>query len=104
MRVLERPREPLPPAPVWSPPRDVTSFELHRSARRPVETAEDVDQCRLPRAVRTDQADDLPAAELERHLAQRVDAFERTRNNGGPERFSGPPAVLLERLLGQATA
>jgi hypothetical protein len=76
MSVLEGTREAVPPATVRPPARDVTSFELHTPGRRQVEAREDVDERRLPRAVRTDQADDLVAVQLERDVVESPDALE----------------------------
>ena len=63
--VLERPREPFPPAPEGRPTRHVPLLEQHAAARGTVEAAEDVDERRLARAVRADQADDLALPKLE---------------------------------------
>ena len=64
--------------------------ELDRPGIRKVEPRDDVDERRLSGAVGPDQADDLVTTELERHVLQRLDALERPRDTGGPER-SGPP-------------
>ena len=47
---------------------------------RVVEAAQHVHERRLAGAVRADQADDLPAAKLERDLAQGLDTLERPRD------------------------
>ena len=62
-----------------------------------VEAREDVHERRLARAVRADQADDLVAMQLERDVSERLDAFERARDAGGPERSSGPPCLVSSR-------
>ena len=74
--MLERAREPLAPAPVRRPARDVLPLELDGPGVRPVEAAEHVHERRLAGAVRADQPDDLAAAELERDVAERLDALE----------------------------
>jgi hypothetical protein len=89
--VLERAREPGAAAPVRTPRRHVLAGELDRPRGREVEAGEDVDERRLPCPVRPDQADDLVAVQLERHVAERVQRLEGTRDGGGPESVSGPP-------------
>ena len=78
------------------PARDIATLELDRALVREVEAAEDVDERRLPGSVRADQADDLVPVELERDVAQRLHALERTRDGGGPERVLRTAAVSLE--------
>jgi hypothetical protein len=76
--VLKRTREPNAAAAVRAPRRDVASLELHRSCRGKVEAAEHVDERRLARAVRPDQAHDLVAVQFDRDAPKRVDALERS--------------------------
>ena len=76
--MLERASEPVSPAPESRPSRHIAVLEQHPAGRRPVEAAENVDERRLAGAVRADQADDLALAKLERHVAERLDARERT--------------------------
>ena len=71
--VLERAREPVAAAPLWRPAGDVAPGELDGAARRTVEATDDVHEGRLARAVRADQADDLLARELERHVEEGLD-------------------------------
>ncbi len=69
------------------------SLELDRAGRRAVEAAEHVHERRLAGAVRADQADDLAAAQLERHAAERLDARRtsgRWRRPGVMLRASSP--------------
>src|SRR5689334_1720658 len=79
------------------PTRDVVLLEQDAPAARAVEAAEDVDEGRLAGPVRPDQADDLPGGQLERDVTQRLDAGERARDQGGPERWPGPPSLLCIR-------
>ena len=89
--MLERPRQPSPPALVRTPARDVTPFELDGALVREVEPRQDVHERRLPGAVRADETYDLVPVQLERDVAERLHAVEGTRDAGGPERGSGPP-------------
>ena len=77
-----------------APARDVAPLELDRALVGEVEAGEDVHERRLAGAVRADQADDLVAVQLERDVAERLHALERTRDAGGPERGSGPPCLV----------
>jgi hypothetical protein len=74
--VLERAREPDPAAPVRAPRSDVAPLELHRPRGGKVEAGQHVDEGRLARAVRPDQAHDLVTVELERHASERVNPLE----------------------------
>ena len=84
-------------------------WALHRVIVRPSSSTEpavgkskpreEVDERRLPGAVRPDQADDLVTVQLERDALERVDPLERARDGGGPERSSGPPIVLRVLLV-----
>ena len=80
---------------VMSRPSSSTDPAVGRSKPR-----QQVDERRLAGAVRADQPDDLVAVELERDALHGLDAVERAREVGGPERSSGPPIVL--RLLFRA--
>jgi hypothetical protein len=75
--VLKRAREPDAAAAVRAPRRDVASLELHRPSRK-VEVTEHVDERRLARAVRPDQAHDLVAVQFDRDAPKRMDALERS--------------------------
>ena len=86
--------EARPPAPMRPPARDVAPLELDRALVGEVEAGEDVHERRLPGPVRPDEPDDLVPMELERDVAKRLHALERTRDAGGPERGSGPPCLL----------
>ena len=90
--VLERPREPVPAAPVRRPARDVAALELDGARRRPVEAAEHVDERRLAGAVRADQPDDLAAAQLERDVARAPATPSNERETA--EARSVPPGLL----------
>jgi hypothetical protein len=92
--VLERPHEPVAVAPRGRPACHVAAVELDLARRRAVEAAEHVHERRLAGAVRADQADDLARMELERDVGQRLDALERPRDGGGPQRACGPPVLL----------
>src|SRR5581483_6798382 len=87
--VLEGPGEAVPAAAVRGPARDVAALEQDAAVARTVEAAEEVHERRLSRAVRPDQAEDLTLVQLERDVPQRLDAGERARDGGGPERSSG---------------
>jgi hypothetical protein len=80
--VLERACEPGTPAPLRRPPRDVPSLELDTPAGREVEARDDVDERRLPGAVRPDQADDLAASELEIDACERLNTLEGAGDAG----------------------
>ena len=95
--VLKRARDSGASAAIGPPPRHVPPFELDGALIREVEARNEVDERRLPRAVRADQPDDLVPVQRERDPLDRVDAVERAGELGGPERSSGPPIVL--RLL-----
>ncbi len=92
--MLERPREPGPPAAVRRPARDLDPAELDPARGRQVEAGEQVHERRLPGPVRPDQADDLALLEREVDILERLDACERARDAEGPER-SGPSASLV---------
>ena len=101
--VLERAGEAAAAAPVGAPRRDHAVVEDDRAGRGEVEAAEQVDEGRLARAVRADQAHHLVAVQLERDTAEGVDPLERAGYVGGPEGSSGPPTVLRVLLeLGQS--
>src|SRR2546426_169386 len=74
--VLKRAREPLPPATMRRPTRDVLPRELDGAFVGAVEAAEDVHERRLAGTVRADETDDLAAAEREADLPQRPHALE----------------------------
>src|SRR5919108_2368034 len=74
--VLERARQAGSGAPVCAPARDPAVAELDATARWEVETGDDVHERRLSCAVRPDQADDLVAMQLQRHVLERADAAE----------------------------
>ncbi len=64
--LLVRPRQPGPRPAVGRPRRDRLTRELDLALGRGVEARDDVDERRLPGAVRADQPDDLVAMQLER--------------------------------------
>jgi hypothetical protein len=94
MAVLEGSREAVPAAPARAPARDVAAVELDRPRGGEIEAGQEVDEGRLARPVRADEPDDLVTVQRERDPLNRVDAVERPREIGGPERLSGPPIVL----------
>src|SRR5262249_20372430 len=93
--VLERAGEAGPRPALRTPARDLAPLELDRAFVRVVEAGQDVHECRLARAVRADQADDLAAVQLQGDLLQCPDPFEGPRDGGGPETASGPPLGLV---------
>ena len=66
-----------------------------------VEAGDDVDERRLAGSVRADEPDHLVPMELERHVPKGLHPLEGTRDRGGPERCSGPPADVLSLRVGQ---
>ena len=83
--MLEGAREPVAPAAVRRPARDVLLAEDDGAAVGLVEAAEDVDERRLAGAVRPDQADDLAAVQVEIDDVECLHPIEGPRNGGGPE-------------------
>jgi hypothetical protein len=55
---------------------DVLALEQHAARGRLVEAGDHVERRRLAGAVRADDADDLPLAELDADVARRLDAAE----------------------------
>ena len=92
--VLKGSGEPGPPAAARAPARDVAALELDVPRSWTVEARENVHERRLACAVRPDQADDVPAAQLERDVTKSVNALEGPGDTGGPERLSGPPPFV----------
>ena len=97
--MLERAREPGAPAAVRAPARDLAAVELDRAGGREVEPGHQVDERRLARAVRADQADDLVLVQLERDVVERLHALERARDGDAPAAF---PAAWGCRRVAQA--
>ena len=62
------------------------AVQLDRPAVGESKPVMQVDERRLARAVRADQADDLVPVQLERHVVERVHPLERARDADGPER------------------
>ena len=89
--VLERAGDSRTTAPVGPPARHVAALELDGALVREVEARDEVDERRLPRAVRADQPDDLVAAHLDGDVLEGAHSGERPRDAGGPECSSGPP-------------
>jgi hypothetical protein len=83
--VLKRACEAVSTTSKRGPPRHVAFLEQDTAAGRAIEAAEDVDERRLAGSVRADQTDDLALPELERDVAERLNARERARDSGGPE-------------------
>src|SRR5438309_11495189 len=81
-------------------PEQLLVFETNASVRWLVETADAVEQRRLPGAVGSDQSNDLPGVNVERDRLQRRHAAERNadvRNGQERRRFCG-------HVLGQPMA
>ena len=76
---LERAGDAEVAEPIGSQTGHVGSGEAHRPGVRPDEAGDEIEERRLAGAVRPDQADDLPPADLERHVAIRVHAAEALR-------------------------
>jgi hypothetical protein len=74
--VLERAGDPEPGDPVRRRPGDVATVEPDRAGRRPEEPGQDMEQRRLARAVRSDDAMDGSGAEPQVVVAQRLESTE----------------------------
>jgi hypothetical protein len=96
--VLERPHQAVPTASIGPPARYVAALELDAPGVGKVETRKDVDERGLARAVRPDKTHDFVTVELERDVPKRLNALERARDAGGPERCFGPPYLFRLRL------
>jgi hypothetical protein len=90
--VLEGPGHAGRRPPVGGKVRDVDAPEPHPPGFGPAEPADDVEQRRLARAVRTDDPDDLQFADLDGDVVQRPDAAESDRTavdlKHGPQPWS----------------
>src|ERR1700692_1788082 len=53
--------------------QQIVACEADRATRRPDETTDRAQGCRLSRAVRTDQGDDLTLVDVEAHAVERAD-------------------------------
>src|SRR5262249_39401722 len=101
------PGEPCPPPPVRRPAGDLPRAELDPSRRGQVEAGQEVDEGRLPGAVRPDQPDHLVGGELEVDGLEGLDPLERARDADRPERRARPCAARqgltpeLSRQAGQ---
>ena len=93
---LERARDAEAGAFVRRNARELTPFEPHRSGIELQQTQQAVEECRLPRPVRSDQPDDLTFADFYADVVERGDAGEHLRDAlGGEQRGhdAGPPAA-----------
>src|SRR4051794_3177935 len=100
MAVLERAGEPRASAPLRRPACDLALLELDPAGRREVEAGDQVDERRLARAVRADQADDLLPAEREIDALERLHTLERAGDADRPQR-RGRSAFCGFELPGQ---
>src|SRR4029077_1734015 len=82
---------------------DVTSAQLHRACCRAHEPGEQVEERRLPRSVRADDADELAIRDLERDIGDDVSAADvEPEVTGGEDRSHGghdPAFRLLRRYF-----
>ncbi len=76
--MLKGPREALPTPAMRTPASDVTTFELDDAGVGEVEAGDDVDERGLAGPVRSDETDDLVAAQLQGHVAKGVHPLEGT--------------------------
>src|SRR5439155_933801 len=88
--VLERPAEADGGSPVWAPGGDVDSLEQDPPAVERQQPRDQVEDRRLPCAVRPDQPEDLVGRQAEGHVVDRGDATEPPRQ----------PDDLEDRRLG----
>ena len=75
--VLERPAETESGAPCRTHAGDVDPVHEHAALSRLAQPGDDIEQRRLAGAVGTDQADDLPRCDGQRHIGEGMDATER---------------------------
>ena len=87
--------------PVRRQAADRHAAEPHRARVRPQRPAQAVEQRRLARAVRPDQADELALAHRQAHVGERGDAGELHRDVlGDEERIAGRHASVPRGGLG----
>ncbi len=94
-RDLERPADARLRAPVWRRAGDVTAVELDRAARRPVQTGQQVEQRRLPGAVRPDDSQELALGHLERDIGDDCGAADVEPEIPGREDWRGRAHLVV---------
>ncbi len=96
-QILERPDQALAGQPVGRNTGEVLPVDFELSGRRSDDTGQDVDEGRLARTIRSDDADHLAALGLDPCIVQRTESTESHVDAGRTERLPRNVVELLQR-------